>query len=241
MGIRKRKIEADYLNTGTAVAPAYALCGTGFTALTESPSAQTASKRYINQSSARQSITGYEWKAAFEADQIKDEAALAFILNISDKLLTGADAETDLVQVDLDIPSPAGQAIIFHARKRTVAIAVAEAPDNDGELGVNGDILGVSDPVEGTFNVNTKAFVVGGAATYLTTFSVTGTASARLAGVQILINGQLLTTDDNGMAEIQLAAGAHAYTVVASGYTTIEDSLTVVASPVYEAVTMTAA
>lgn len=127
--------------------------------LTETPSAQTGSKRYINSSSARQSVTGYEWSAPFEADQIKEESALAFILNIARLMLTGADAETSLVQVDLDDPvTDESSQNTFKARKRIIAIAVSEMPDNDGELGVTGDFLGVSDPIEGTFNTQTKTF-----------------------------------------------------------------------------------
>lgn len=156
-GVRKRKMEADYLNIGTAQAEQYAFCGTGFSSLTETPSAQTSSKRYINMDSARQAVTGYEWSASFEADQIKSEEALEYVLKIGQELLTGGDVETDFVQVDLDDPV-ADAENTFHARKRTVAIAVSEMPDNDGELGVNGDFLGVSDPVKGTFNTQTKTF-----------------------------------------------------------------------------------
>ena len=65
MAIRKRKIQANYLK----VAEDFELLGTGFTELDESPSAQTSSKLYINQSSASQSITGYEWATSFNADQ----------------------------------------------------------------------------------------------------------------------------------------------------------------------------
>lgn len=156
-GVRKRKMEADYLNVGTAQAPSYALCGTGFSSLTESPSAKTSSKQYIIMDSARQAVTGYEWSASFEADQIQSEEVLQYILNIGRDLLTGIDVETDFVQVDLDAPV-AGAENTFNARKRTVAVAVSEMPDNDGELGVNGDFLGVSDPIKGTFNTETKTF-----------------------------------------------------------------------------------
>lgn len=65
MSIRKRKVQANYLKVGEA----FELLGTGFTELNESPSAQTSSKRYINQSSASQSVTGYEWSSSFNADQ----------------------------------------------------------------------------------------------------------------------------------------------------------------------------
>ncbi len=156
-GIRKRKMEADYINVSTSNSPDYALCGTGFTSLTETPSAQTSGKKYINMDSARQSVTSYEWSAPFEADQILSESALELILNIAKSLKTGGDAETDFVQVDLDEPV-SGSANTFKARKRTIAIAVSEMADNDGEMGVNGDFLGVTDPVFGTFDTQTKTF-----------------------------------------------------------------------------------
>lgn len=154
--VRKRKMEANYLNIGTAETPEYALCGTGFTGLSESPSAQTSSKRYVNSSSARKSVTGYDWSASFEADQIASEEALTFIIDIARQLKTGSDVEREYIQVDLDDSSGSGNT--FKARKRIVAIAVSEMPDNDGEMGINGDFLGVSDPIEGTFDTTTKTF-----------------------------------------------------------------------------------
>lgn len=162
--VTERRMQADYLNIGGADKAEYVLCGTGFTTLTESPSAQTKSKRYINAASSRQGVSGYEWSASFEADQIKSEEALAFILDIGKGLKTGEAAEAEFVQVDLDSPATGG-ANTFAARKRIVAIAVSEMPDNDGELGVNGDFLGVTDPEIGTFNTTTKVFTPTVAAT----------------------------------------------------------------------------
>ena len=158
MAVRKRKSEADYIDVAsTSGKETWALCGIGFTALTESPSAQTSSKRYINQSSARQSVTGYEWSAPFEADQIQAEEAPKMLLDIARKQLTGAEAEKAFVQVDLDSPVLPGPNK-FAARKRVVAIAVSEMPDNDGELGITGYFLGVCDPIEGTFDTQSKTF-----------------------------------------------------------------------------------
>lgn len=158
MGTRKRTLEADYLDvSATGSTAKFALCGTGFSKLDESPSAQTSKKQYINMESASQHVTGYEWSASFEADQIKDEEAISFIRDIANGLKTGDDAETDFVQVDLDDPvteTPGS----YHARKRRVAISVSDLPNNDGELGANGDFLGVSDPVKGTFDTATKTF-----------------------------------------------------------------------------------
>lgn len=152
MGIRKRKVQANYLKVGET----FELLGTGFTELNENPSAQTTSKRYINQSGSRQSVIGYEWNSSFNADQIKSEKAIEYIREIGEMQKTGADAETEYLIVDLDKPGTVEGS--FRARKFDIAIAVDSIDDNDGELGITGSFLGQSDPVEGTFTVATKNF-----------------------------------------------------------------------------------
>lgn len=152
MAVRKRKIQANYLE----VAGAFELLGTGFTELNESPSAQTTSKRYINQSSASQSITGYEWTSDYTADQINSEKAIEYIREIGE-MQTGPDTEADYLIVDLD--KPASTEGSYRARKIKVAISVDSFEDNDGDLGVTGSFLGISDPILGTFDTSTKEFV----------------------------------------------------------------------------------
>lgn len=155
MAVRKRKIQANYLE----VSAAFELLGTGFTELNESPSAQTTSKRYINQSSASQSITGYEWVTEFTADQIVSEKAIEYIREIGEMQKLGADTETNYIIVDLD--KPATQEECYRARKIKVAISVDSFEDNDGDLGISGSFLGISDPVLGTFDTTTKEFTEG--------------------------------------------------------------------------------
>ncbi len=152
MGVRKRKVQANYLK----VKEAFELLGAGFTELNESPSAQTTSKRYINQSSSSQSVTGYEWGTSFNTDQINSEKAIEFIREIGEMQKTGAGTETEYLIVDLDKPGTAEGT--FRARKFKVAIAVDSFDDNDGELGISGNFLGQSDPVEGTFTLTSKEF-----------------------------------------------------------------------------------
>lgn len=155
MAIRKRKVQANYLK----VKEAFELLGAGFTELNESPSAQTTSKRYINQSSSSQSVTGYEWGTSFNTDQINSEKAIEFIREIGEMQKTGADTETEYLIVDLDKQGTAEGT--FRARKFKVAIAVDSFDDNDGELGISGNFLGQSDPVEGTFTLASKEFAEG--------------------------------------------------------------------------------
>ena len=155
MAIRKRKIQANYLKVNDN----FELLGTGFTELNESPSAQTTSKRYINQSSASQSVTGYEWTTSFNTDQIVSDKAIEYIREIGEMQKTGDDTETEYIIVDLD--KPAAKDSGFRARKINIAIAVDSFDDNDGELGISGSFLGLSDPIEGTFDASAKSFTEG--------------------------------------------------------------------------------
>lgn len=155
MSIRKRKVQANYMK----VKEAFELLGTGFTELNESPSAQSTSKRYINQSSSTQSVTGYEWSSSFNTDQIASDKAIEFIRDIGEMQKTGEETEVEYIIVDLDKPAATEGA--FRARQFKVAIAVDSFDDNDGELGISGSFLGQSDPVEGTFTVKEKTFAAG--------------------------------------------------------------------------------
>lgn len=174
MGVRKRKIEADYLKVdGT-----FKVLNVGFTELNESPSAQTASKRYIHQSSASQTVTGYEGQHSFNTDQIESNEAIEYINHIGKMRLTGSDAETEYIIAELDKPSSAG-ANSFYARKFNVAIAVDSFDDNDGELATSGNFVDQGDPIEGTFNTTTLTFTEGfSALTLEVPYEATGAVSA---------------------------------------------------------------
>ena len=61
-GVVGRWQHPGYLDvSGGASQAQYALLGFGVTQLDDSPSAQTSSKRYVNQKSATQTIGSYEW------------------------------------------------------------------------------------------------------------------------------------------------------------------------------------
>ncbi len=73
------------------------------------------------------------------------------------------------------------------------------------------------------------------------TFTVTDGENAAIAGASITIGGQILTTDANGKATIDLEDGTYAYSVTADGYDAITDGEVVVSgAAVAEALTMTA-
>lgn len=158
----KRRIDwAGYINVAPKgsgeEATEFAVMGTGFTEQGDSPSAQTSGKRYVNMKCETKNITGYDWSSAFTADDIPDEKAIAFLYNIGDKELTGADASTDYVKVDF--LKPVGDSTTeFEAKMRTVACEISEFSDNDGEMQVSGNLLAKDDWVFGKFDTSTKKF-----------------------------------------------------------------------------------
>lgn len=157
-GVEQRYQQPDYIDvSGGSGTPQYELLGFGVTQLDNSPSAQTTSKRYVNQKSATQSIGSYEWTAPLEFDLIRSEKAIEFIADIGENEKTGVDAETLYVKVFLNKPVASKQNT-YEARQRRVAVEVADFADNDGEIQGSGNLLGKTDWVKGEFNTKTKTF-----------------------------------------------------------------------------------
>ena len=157
-GVEQRYQQPDYIDvSGGSGTPRYELLGFGVTQLDNSPSAQTTSKRYVNQKSATQSIGSYEWTAPLEFDLIRSEKAIEFIADIGENEKTGVDAETLYVKVYMNKPVASKQNT-FEAKQRRVAVEIADFSDNDGEIQGSGNLLGKTDWVNGEFNTETKTF-----------------------------------------------------------------------------------
>lgn len=157
--IKPRRNYANYLNVGKDTEE-YELMGAGFSELNETPAAQAASKKYINDKAASKSIIGYDWTTAFNTDMIRAEKAIEFICNIGEMQLVGSDAETDYIIVDLDkAVTGEGKENTFKARKFRVAVEIASFDNNEGLMGATGNLLGIGDLVSGEFNTTTKKFI----------------------------------------------------------------------------------
>ena len=159
MAVKQRHMQADYLNVGTAGETEFVLMGAGFKTLDENPAAQPSSTRYINDKSASKSINGYDWNAAFDIDQIKDEKAVEFICQIGREQRTGEDAESEYVIVDLTRKAATNAG--YYARKFKIAVEVASFAASDYKQACTGNLLGIGDPIIGTFDTTTKAFTEG--------------------------------------------------------------------------------
>jgi len=157
-GIKKRSHQADFINIAPrAASPTYKLMGAGFTALDENPAAQTKSKKYVCDDAATGSIASYSWTAAYTADQIRSQEAVEFICGIGETQKVGIDAETDYVKVDLD--KKVGSAgSVYEARKFRVAVEVASFGNDDGDMQVSGNLLGIGNPVIGKYDTAANTF-----------------------------------------------------------------------------------
>lgn len=150
-----RHMIADYLNVGTAEKAEYALMGTGFTTLDESPGAQTESVKYVNEKSSSSSVTGYETSFPFEADHIQEEKAVDALYMVGRNHYTGSDAEFEYVRVELWNKGSGTNE--FEARKFLVSCEVSDYSGENKQV-VKGNLNAVGDPILGTFNTDTKTF-----------------------------------------------------------------------------------
>ncbi len=154
--VTKRHEFADYLNIQTAEAPEFVLMGTGFTTLDENPGAQTSKKKYVNEASSSSSITSYETTFPFESDLIIQQEAVLALYHVGRNHLTGSDAEFQYVRAELwdKVENKANE---FAARLFTVSAEITSISGED-EIAVAGNLNAVGDPVDGTFNTETKSF-----------------------------------------------------------------------------------
>ena len=132
-------------------------CGRGFTGLDESPNAQTDSVAYISDTSTTTTVTGYETQFAFTADLIYSELAVAFIYDIGTRQLTGGEAETDYVRIEIfkGTVSPG----VYPARKFRVAIELTDISGGGTEkIVMDGNLNNVGQYEDGTWDMATRDF-----------------------------------------------------------------------------------
>lgn len=126
--------------------------GAGWTSNTESPSAQTKERKFINEKSKRKNITSYSPSFAFEVLLMFNKPEVRTVYDIYTKRKTGIEAVISMVTVDeFDTPKNG----YYPARKGDYAVEVSSCDDDDdmiikGNLNGQGDeAMGWFDPVNG--------------------------------------------------------------------------------------------
>ncbi len=154
--VTKRHDFADYLGLQEGGESVFVLMGTGFTTLDENPGAKTSKKKYVNEAASSSSITSYETVFPFESDLIVQQEAVLALYRVGRNHCTGSDAEFPYVRVELWDKAD-GKANEFAARLFTVSAEISSISGED-EIAVSGNLNAVGDPIDGTFNTETRVF-----------------------------------------------------------------------------------
>lgn len=125
--------------------------GAGFTSMTESPSAQTKERKFINEKSRRKNITSYAPSYAFEDLLMFNNPATRKIYDIYKQRKTGTDAVVTMVTVDAFEKAVNGA---YPAYKGKYAVEVSSCDDDDDMI-IKGNLNGQGDETFGWFNPTT--------------------------------------------------------------------------------------
>lgn len=229
---------ADYIGCTNGIDETIEFMGTGFNTLNESPAAQTDSgKIYICDKSSTSQIKSYQTQFPFDTDLIKNEKAVMELYDIGRNQKTGGKAQRNYYRVELFEPIT-GQANTYKARKFRVSVEVSSVEGEGGNsIKVTGNLNGVGDFVDGTFNTVDKVFTPSTGQEYLVTFSV-GISSTQIPKAVINIADKIILTDETGIARLMLPAGTYTANISADGYTSTTKNLTITDKAVYEKVSM---
>lgn len=135
-------------STGDAI---YCQMGTGWTSVTESPSAQTKDRKFINEKSSRKNITSYAPSFAFETLLMFNNPVVRIVYDIYTQRKTGTDAVISVVTVDKFDTAIDGA---YPARKGNYAVEVSSCDDDDDMI-IKGNLNGQGDEAMGWFNITT--------------------------------------------------------------------------------------
>ncbi len=148
---------ADYIAEKSET-PNFKFMGVGFTQLDENPNAQTEETVYICDKASTTFIKNYKPQFPFESTLIKDQEAVMMLYKVGEQELTGADAEFIYVRVNLFEPVPSLENT-YKARKFIVSCECSSFAGKGGEnIVCSGNLNGVGNFIEGTFNTATKVF-----------------------------------------------------------------------------------
>lgn len=154
----QRYLISDYLGITSGEETTFHLMGAGFNTLDENPNAQNQETIYISDKSTTNYIKSYKPVFPFDTDLVKSEKAVMAIYDVGRNQKTGSDAEFDYVRVELFKPVT-GSENTYEARKFRVSCEVSSVAGAGGEtIKVTGNLNGVGDFVEGTFDISTKTF-----------------------------------------------------------------------------------
>jgi hypothetical protein len=121
-----------------------------------------------------------------------DTAAIEKLYLTGRDHLTGTDAETEYVRVEMWRPAITGSTRYFKARKFKVSIEVTNNNGAGGEtVVVSGNLNCVGDPIDGYFDITTLTFTEGEYTETLGTLTVTSVAGTTSGTTKITVDPTL--------------------------------------------------
>jgi len=161
MGKKKSSLMAYFINTGTVAAPVWAKLGKGVTSIPLAYNPQTSTETYVDEDNATTSVDSYQVSAGVDV-ALYDETtapAHAYLETMRKERAVGADAETQILEVDLSTTSP------YEAQLNNAVIAINTFTVEGGKpqtLSVT--IYYNGDPADGTVVITDNAPVFTAAA-----------------------------------------------------------------------------
>lgn len=152
----KRSQFATYINTGTKLAPVWALLGEGIVSGAINYNPQTAQETYIHQDSGTTDIESYAPTMPIDATLISDDDALAYLDGLRKSRAVLSAAVTEIVNVWLYETPTAGA---YPAERQQVAVQFDTfGGDGGAKSQMSFTINYQGDPAAGTFNPTTSTF-----------------------------------------------------------------------------------
>lgn len=147
-----RKQFASYMDTGDSATVAWTLMGEGFTSLKEAKNPKEYSRKYVHEDTERTDVIGYATQIDYSVDAYSDNDVIAKIIAVTDQEKTGADAQVDIMNVNLWDDSGVSPAHAHVAYKRKYAIVPDAKGDGTDALVYSGKFKAVGDVIRGTFD-----------------------------------------------------------------------------------------
>lgn len=134
------------------------LMNVGISSMEEGSNPTEKNTQYIGDKSKTNKVTGYDNQFSIESDLIKNEKVVQYLYSIFRDRKTGVYAQQNLYIVELWNPVEE-QDNTYKARKLLTTAVISSKTVTPGEtITFSGDLKGIGDFVDGTFNVTTKSF-----------------------------------------------------------------------------------
>lgn len=148
--------EAHYFDIGTSQTPNVVLGGV-ITQLDENSNPTESEKQYIHQKTKTTKVTGFGDEFPITSDLVKGDEVSEYFYGIFRDRKTGTNAQ--VIHYIVELWNPTETANVYKARKQVQTVSISSKVANPGEeITFNGTLKGVSDFVNGTFNISTKTF-----------------------------------------------------------------------------------